>query len=266
VKRLVAIYALTQALVLGGPVAPARAQDPLTPERVQFALDVTDRRIDQAHTLVDNADNDRARIELATAVDTQSRAKSAFAAAQLRIAAGLTLEARDHADRAIAIVKGLPDPDRVQAQIERTREIIDRAREGIDECDNDRAHALLQVALAMQGRAEDAAANGRFLAALQLTMSARERALRAMRLCHLVEDLKDSSERALRRTDDVIARAQEAVHAHPSEEARHAVGQAVDTQAQAQGEYRATHYDAALRLTQAARTMAQRALRLVGRG
>ncbi len=259
------IPALLAAIGIVFTFAPARAQQPPTPERVQYALDVTDRRIAQAGTLAANSDNERAHLELNAAVDTQARAKSAYAASQLRIALGLTMDARGHADRAIAIARGLPDPDRVLAQLQRTREILERARDRIEECDNDRAHSLIQVAFAMQERAEAAAANGRFLAALQLSMGARERGFRALRMCHVEENLKDSAEHALRRTDDAIERARDIVGQTGNEEARRSLSQAVELQAQAQGEFRGAHYDAALRLTQTARTLALRALRLSGR-
>ena len=42
----------------------------------------------------------------------------------------------------------------VLAQLERTRELLDRARERIEECNLDRARAMLRVALEMQARAE----------------------------------------------------------------------------------------------------------------
>src|SRR5262249_57229176 len=110
----------------------------------------------------------------------------------------LKLRARARADSAISIIQGLPDPDRVVSQVERTRDLLDRARDRIEECDSDRAHSLLHVALDMQGRAEAAARDSRYLAALQLTLSARERGLRALRLCNVQDNLQDTAERALR--------------------------------------------------------------------
>ena len=116
----------------------------------------------------------------------------------------------------------------------------------------------------MQRRAEDAASSERYLAALQLTMSARERALRALRLCNLEENVRDGAERALRRTDDILARAQEAVSAHEDPRARAALGRAVDLQSEARREFAADRLDSSLRLTQSARNFALRALRLAG--
>ena len=254
---------LVAVLVAGLSAAPSRAQDS-GPELTQRALDVTDMRIEQAQTLVSGNDNERARFELDAAVSIQARAKTAYGSSQYALSMRLTLEARGHADRAIAIIKGLPDPDRVTAQLERTREILDRVRQRIEECDNDRARALLRVAFSMQERAEVAASAGRYLAALQLTMGARERAFRALRLCHLEDNLTENAEQALRRTDDLISRAQEIVTDHGNDQARRALSQAVEVQGQATVEFRAEHYEASIRLTQAARAMAHRAIRLSG--
>src|SRR5439155_23603290 len=152
--------------------------------------------------------------DLDRAISVQSQARAQLAAGHPRIAYDLTLRARSLADQAIALVKGLPDPDVIRTQVDRTHEILERARDRIDECDNDRAHALFAVAITMQQRAEDALLGSRYLAALQLTMSARERALRALRLCRMEENLQDAADRALQRTDEIISRARDAVAAH----------------------------------------------------
>jgi tetratricopeptide (TPR) repeat protein len=257
-SRLVPPVLVLVALLVA---STAHAQDP-TRDRVQIALDLTDRRIEQAQTLLSSSDNANAGTELNVAIDLQARAKNAFAATQLRISLSLTLQARGHADKAIAIIKGLPDPDRVQVQLERTRELIERARDRIEECESDRAHALLRVALEMQVRAEGAAGDGRYLAALQLTLSARERALKALRACNLEDNLRESAERALARTDVVIGRAHDRVADAGNEAARAALSRAMDLEAQAQSQFRVEHFDASLRLTLSARALAQRAIRL----
>lgn len=241
---------------------PARAgAQELTPERVQVALEVTDRRIEQADALLTGSDNEAARSELDAAKSLQAEAHRTFAASQLGMAMRLTGQARVNADRAIAMVKG-PNPDGVQAQLERTRDILERANEQIQECDDARARAMIRAAGEMQARAETAARDGRFLAALQLTMAARERGLRALRLCHLEENRSDAAERALRRTDELLVRAQDAVNDNATEPARLSLQRAGDLEDRAWREFRSEHFDAALRLTQAARVQAQRAIRL----
>lgn len=253
---------LSMLALLVAFAGPVRAQD-LTPERVQTALDMTDRRIEQAQMLVSSADNDRARAELSLAQSIQSEAKHSFSSGQLAFALRLTIEARSHADRAIGILRG-PNPDGVTAQLERTRELIERAHDQIEECDNPRARALIRVALEVQVRAESAAQDGRFLAALQLTMSARERAMRALRICNLDDNLQDSAQRALQRTDELISRAQELVTDRGGEPARQALSRANDLQARAWQEFRADRYEPSLQFTQSARTFAHRAARLSG--
>lgn len=248
-------------LALVACVIPAGAQ---THDDVQLALERTDDLIARAQEIVTGAGNPQADIELAAAVRLQADARTAFASGQLRLALDLTFRARVRADRAIALIKGLPDPDRVLAQLERTRELLDRVRERIEECNSDRARSLLRAAFEMQVRAETSAREGRYLAALQLTLSARERAHRALRLCNLEDNLREAAERALTRTDEVISRAREMIQEHENERARQALGRAIEVQAEAWVQFRAEHFEASLRLTQSARTFAHRAIRIAG--
>jgi hypothetical protein len=234
--------------------------------RVQDALELTDRRIELADALVPPGDVSQAASELTLARQVQVRARSAFDAGQYGIAERVTLEARSHADRAIAIIRGLPDPDRVLMQVERTAELAERARERLADCTDTRARALLRVGLEMQSRAEAAVRQSRHLAGLQLTMSARERIFKAMRLCNVTESLGELAARALQRTDDVIARAREALDEQGAPEARRALERAVSLQFEAQAEYRAERFETSLRLTHTARLAANRVLRPGPRG
>lgn len=255
-------------LTLAAPVlallafaAPARAQDAA---RVQEEIARTDLRIERADQVLARSPNPEAQRALDIAKLIQARARTALADRMPGMALRLTLQARAAADRAVSMVRGLPEPDRVMAQLERTREIIERARDRIGECPLERARFMLQVATAMEQRAEDAAHEERYLAALQLTMSARERALRALRLCNLTDNAHDAAERALHATEDLITRAQDAVGAHGEGPARLALARAVAFQAEAQREFLAGRFEPCLRLTQSARTFAARAIRLSG--
>lgn len=258
------------AIALLGLAAPTASAQDLTRERVQFALDQTDRRIEQAEMVLASVDNATARAELDLAISIQARAKSEFAACSallcLRRIVALTLEARGHADKAIAIVRGLPDPDRVRVQLERTSEVIERARQTIEECNNERARAMLRIGIEMQSRAEAALGEGRFLAALQLTMSARERVLRALRMCNAEENQHDRAEQVLRRTLEIITRAQDIVSERGDEHAREALSRAEQLEDRAVDEFRLEHFEASIRLSLAARAAAYRAIRLAGGG
>jgi hypothetical protein len=259
-KLLRWIMPVVAAVGLAATTSIAHAQSPGS-EDVQQQIARTDERIELAQNLVADAGNAQAEVELNAAIGLQGQAKTEFAALHYRIALDLTLRARARADRAIAIVRG-PAPDRVLAQLERTRELLERVRDRIEECNQDRPRALLRVAIEMQGRAEAAARDQRFLAALQLTLSARERALRALRLCNMEDNIQEAAERALSRTDDLISRARDLVADSGSEAARLALGRAIDLQAEAWAQFRSRHFEASFRTTQSARMFAHRAIRL----
>lgn len=248
----------------------ARAQCPEDVRlRVQRELDLTDARIERAEMVVGGSDNQAARFELQTAKEIQAHAKAEFGLQHCRIALDLTLRARSRATRAIDLIRGLPnggppDPGRVLNQLERTRDLIERARDRIEECDDQRAHALLRAASEMQRRADGAFMNERYLAAFQLTVSARERALRALRLCDVEENRRERAEQALHRTDETIAQAQDRVAEKGLERARQVLSRAVELQDRAYTEFRAEHFEVSLRLTQQARAFAYRSLRLSG--
>jgi hypothetical protein len=120
---------------------------------------------------------------------------------------------------------------------------------------------MLRTAREMQERAEQAYRETRYLAALQLTMSARERALRAMRLCNASESIEETLAIALQRTDDVLSRAHELVDAGENERAKRLLSNADSLQARAKAEEQAGHLRLALRLTLQAREQASRAIR-----
>jgi hypothetical protein len=252
------------ALAVIALIAIARPVSAQSRDEVSSAIERTDDLIARAQSVVGTSDNAQAQSELAAAIRIQADARTEFAASHLVLALDLTRRARLHADKAIALVSGLPDPDRVLVQLERTRELLDRARERIEECNLDRARAMLRAALEMQARAETSARDGRYLAALQLTMSARERALRALRMCNLEDNLHDAAERALTRTDELISRARDVVSEHDSDRARQALNRAVELEAEAWVQFRADRLEASLRLTQSARSFAHRAIRLAG--
>ena len=178
---LVALLAVLAALVASPPLYAQSGDD------VQRALERTDEKISQAEMVLAGSDNAQAQAELDMAKALQAQARGAYdqgvlasGEVQLRLfrqSVDLTLRARVRADRAISLIRGLPDPDRVLMQLERTRELLERAVTASRNATSIARRALLRAAFEIQVRAEAAARDGRYLAALQLTMSARERAL-----------------------------------------------------------------------------------------
>jgi hypothetical protein len=230
------------------------------PARAQDEVAQTDRRIELAESLVPR-DLSPALGELALARETQARARAALGAGRFGLAQRTTLAARSHADRAIAAVRGLPDPERVLQHLERTSELADWARDRLAGCTEARAHVLLVIGQEMQERAGVAAREGRFLAALQLTNNARGRIQRALSLCNVTESLQETAERSLQKTDDLLARARTVVESHPPDEAGRDLQHALAVQSDAHAAFGARQYEFSVRLTLDARMTAHRILR-----
>jgi hypothetical protein len=251
-------------------VAPgARARGMASGERARPAsMEETDRRIELAETVVSASEDAQARGELALARELQGRARAAAGAGRFVLAGQLTGQAGGHADRAIMLGRGTPTRERAGAELERTGEMLESSRARIEECGDERARSMLRAAVEMQRRAGNAAEAGRYLGALQLTTGARERCLRALRLCRLEESVQQVTERALIRTDEVLARARERLESGPSGGAlpprvRDALAQAAVLQDDASRQFRDGRWESSLRLTLNARRLARFVL---GRG
>lgn len=241
----------------------ALAQGPPPPDgpHVIDAIEATERRIEQAESLAGSTPSTVVGGEIALARELQARARSAYAATQYLMAGRATMDARGHADRAIAMLRGLPDPERVSLQLERTQDELDRAQERLAECGEPRALNLIRVAVDMKARADGAFEQDRYLAALQLSNGARERMQKAIRICRLQEATQADAARALQRTDDVLSRVREQLGNDSGATRRQALSAIEALQADAQLEYQRAHYEQSLRMTQVARVRAKRLLR-----
>jgi len=253
------ILGITVALGLAGVgPTPAFAQRDKA-DRLSQALAATDQRIEMAATQVHAAPHPEAELALARARGLQAQARElAVNGGPPRRAANLTLRARAQAEQAIAIVRGLPDADRVAGQLERTHAMLEQARARLAGCDEGSVRDLLREADDVQRRAESAAGEGRPLAALQLTFAARERGQEALRRCRVKDDVSERAGRALQSTDTLLARARDGGSATPPA----LLERAGSLQSQAREAYHAGRYPLALRLTTAAAALVRRAARL----
>ena len=142
--------------------------------RLEEAIAKTDQVIERATEVVSESDNDRAHMALRAAVNYQAKSKEAAANGRLELALRLTLEARNLAQKAALLAQGDGgvDLDRVQAMVERTDQIIDRAADAIRDCDSERALKLLAAAIELQSKARAQLAQGNLRQALHLTQEA----------------------------------------------------------------------------------------------
>ena len=126
-----------------GPPPPPRDRGPapgdMAPppsDRIPDELDRTDDRIHLAQSLLPESADPSARRELDRARELQSDARSAWANRRPMLAVRATLEARDFADRAIAMARGLPDPEHIGFQVERnTAHFMPWGKNPIDDAD-----------------------------------------------------------------------------------------------------------------------------------
>lgn len=260
---LAGVYTALPAFAQGPPPPPPPSLDP---QQLLDVMERTDERIQDARELLASTPNGQAGNEVDQAVSLQQQARRAYGEQRYAVCGRAAHEARLHVDRAISLLRGLPDPGRVSEQLERTREVLDRARDRVAHCDLPAARDLLRTALDMQRRADQAWREARYLAALQLTTSARERAMRALEACRAGEQAEDMLANALQRTDEVLSRVRDALASGGSERARQLLANAESLQSRARSEQQAGHDRLALRLTRTAREQAERALRSEGGG
>jgi hypothetical protein len=211
---------------------------------------------------------------LSEAADLQAQARALWTKASgappeprpetARQAMALSIEARQRADQVIARAQGMPDPERVSSQVDRTRDVLGHARARMAGCTRPRARVLIETADGMQARAEAAVAESRYLAALQLTLGARERAFRALQLCSITEDPRGTAERALQRTDLVLSRARLTIGPSSPPRAQRLFARAQVGQEEARRQLLAGNIRGSLEQTQEARGAALRSIRLSG--
>lgn len=267
--RIIASLLVAGAVVLGA--APARAQpSPELRTRVDEAIRLTDSRIADAQSHLAGCQQADAVSNIQFALSLQGEAKQRFTSAtvdmDLRIALDLTGRARYRAENAMRLARCCLEHDRIVAQLEHTRGLIERARERAETCGNDQARALLRTAVDQQRQAEVALSEGRCLIGLQFSLSARDKSLRALRLCGFDDRIEDRVQQFLSQTDRRLERARSAVEGARSDRAQQALDMATELQSRAYGQYRESRFEASMRLSRSARDAADRAERLARSG
>jgi len=152
-------------------------------EEVEKELDRTDRVIERAKEAVAESSNPKAQYLLKLTMNLQGRAKEAFEGERFWLAAKLTLRAREKAFEAIGVTKRSEENENlVLKAIERTDQIIAKAKEKIFSTENQRAFSLLEVAIRNQQRAKEFYHEHKLKVALKLTLKARGSAQKSIDL------------------------------------------------------------------------------------
>lgn len=144
--------------------------------RVEEEIEFTDKVIHRATQLVGESGSAQAVQYLDKAIHLQSIAKENMQGnTESKSAMSFTMQARTHAEKAIAIVRsGGENQELVQRELERTQEILNRAQEYFDLAQLDRTLAIYEQALSAQNKAEELFNQNRQKMALTSTLKARE--------------------------------------------------------------------------------------------
>lgn len=154
--------------------------------------------------------------------------------------------------------------DRIQTELQRTDELLQRAREklreSIDQLNSanaERAKSLLTIAFKMQEEAKKSCLNGDGRTAAQLTMEARDKARGALGAINLTDESEPALERQLRRTDEMLERVGERLPPDAPRPARAQFERALEAQRRAWEMFRQGHPRVALKLTREAARMVE---------
>ncbi len=150
--------------------------------RVLRELERTDRLIDRAAPLVHESHHEDATRMLDRAIELQGGAWEAFRAGRVRGAMTRTREARGLVNRALTLVRGAVDDERVAQELAETDSVLERANDVVREAGNDSARRILETSRDHQKRARGLFADREYRAALAQTLVARRLAQRAIRI------------------------------------------------------------------------------------
>ena len=178
VKIIAAFGAL--AVLLAG-ASDALAQPDVV--RARKELEITQIVIDKARRLVEESGNRRAEDPLRRAIDVQRQAAAELSGNGAHVSMRLTMIARDYAKRAAKLAaEPSENKEFVFRELQRTGDILRRAREELRESDDLHATDLLRTALERHEEAESSFRELQFRVALRLTVLARELAHKALDL------------------------------------------------------------------------------------
>jgi uncharacterized membrane-anchored protein YhcB (DUF1043 family) len=99
----------------------------------------------------------------------------------------------------------------LERELDKTDEVIERAREAVSASRNIKAENVLNLAVEYQGQAKGHAAQIRYRQAMDLTLKAREKAYEAIGFTKKDEENENLVIRAIERTDQAISQAKDAV-------------------------------------------------------
>lgn len=181
-----------------------------TSSQVQAELEKTDRLIERAADAVRAAGSVEGRERIERAYELQKLAWQAYRFGFSRKALALTKSAREQAEKALALAQTTSTSNgAIERELDRTDEILAKARDIIGSCQDQKAISLYERAASTQTEARGYYRGNRLRIALRASLNARETCKRSIEICSRPDAHSDEVEAELRRTDELILRAAE---------------------------------------------------------
>jgi hypothetical protein len=238
----------------------------LDPERIRAELRRTGDLINESRAMVTRSGVRQAIELLRIAEAEQDGSRREFGARHFRVAFKLTMTARLHAQKAVQLARRFGDPEQVLREVERTDELLERARaklQGLDG-ENQLLHQLQELferARAWQVQARESWRGGQQREALKLTFGARNLLLRAWEMGRGNQDPELVAE-ALAETGRLLKTWQDGIRSGGDPEEAALLDKAVQRQQRARDQFAAGSLVQALGETTAARRLLNRAIEL----
>lgn len=152
--------------------------------------------------------------------------------------------------------------DKVEDELEKTENVLERAREAVRESGSAIAEQHLNNALKLQSAAWERYRSNRLAQAANLTRNAREQAMKAIGIVQSADQSNQMVRREIERTDELIRKSEERVKASHNEKAYSLLESAQKTQTEAREFFRGNRIKIALTATMNARETARKAFEL----
>lgn len=150
--------------------------------------------------------------------------------------------------------------DRIEDELHRTDEAVQRAAEIVRESQSQRANELVSHASAVQLEAWERFRSGRLVIAGQLTLQARELAVRSITLAREDSSLRNRAAREGEKAERAWQQAREQLSDRPSSHAIRLLDEARSQMERGRLQFQEQHYEAALRLAVSAQSLIRQAL------
>ncbi|OYD15268.1 hypothetical protein CH330_06165 [candidate division WOR-3 bacterium JGI_Cruoil_03_51_56] len=232
------------------------------PRRVEEEVRRTAEIMNEAGPVIIRSEIPKALELWRVAKGEQETSRRAFENKYFLLALKFTMAARVHTRTAFGIVRRKGNPDRVQKEVERTKELLDKAAEQTKLVSDDRVHELLHRANDWQDQAVVALRAGQLPRALKFTFSARDLLLRVWRMVRGPAN-PELVEQALAETDRLVEQWADAIRQQSSKEALDMLERALEHQTKAQEHFGQRKLQPALQETSLARRLLNRAVELV---